>query len=772
MSKFLESLNNSQREAVETTEGPLMVIAGAGSGKTRVLTYRIAYLLEQGANPFNVLALTFTNKAAREMKSRIVELVGKQKGMNVWMGTFHSIFARILRIEAERIGYDRNFTIYDSDDSKSVIRKIVKEMDLDNKIYTLGAIMNRISGAKSNLISAAAYAKNSDLLSHDLASKRPLIHEIYKTYSLRLRRAMAMDFDDLLFQMNVLLRDNADLLLKYQHKFTHILVDEFQDTNFAQYLIIRQLAANDENICIVGDDAQSIYAFRGADIQNILNFKKDYPDLKTIKLEQNYRSTQNIVKAANSIISHNKNQIFKNVWTDNDTGTPIKVIKTLTDNEEAKNIAQKISDTKQQQQATDSEFAILYRTNAQSRPLELELRKRGIAYRIYGGLSFYSRKEIKDMLAYFRLIINNNDEVSMLRIINFPARGIGQTTLNKIVDATKTTGVPMWDIVENPTKYNIGLNSKKTSQLVEFAKMIKRFKAQLLTMNAFDLAYEITVASGIKKMFEDDKTPEGVAQLRNLEELLNAIKDFTNSEDLPPVPGAPTDEDTSPSLDIFMQDIALLTDADKNSSDDGEKVTLMTIHAAKGLEFPYVYLSGLEENLFPNSQSLNSRDDLEEERRLFYVAVTRAEKQLTISYAENRYKWGQLQYNDSSRFLDEIDSRYIEYDEIKTVLPRRSEARQKQKRTFTRKEKPTNQITTPLGMRPVSQKSAQQNGENQQISPNFDIQTGMIVEHSRFGKGKVVAIEGTGSNKKATVFFQNVGNKQLLLKFARLKVVE
>ncbi len=756
-SNILKGLNEPQKQAVISTDGPVMVIAGAGSGKTRVLTHRVAYLLEKGIDSFNVLALTFTNKAAREMKERIIHLISSTEGKNVWMGTFHSIFARILRAESEKLGYPSNFTIYDSEDSKRLINAIVKELNLDKKVYKPNVILQRISSAKSNLLTPVAYAKSPELVEYDRFANRPETGNIYAIYNARLKRAQAMDFDDLLFNMNVLLRDFPDALHKYQQRFQYILVDEYQDTNYAQYLIIKKLAANNENICVVGDDAQSIYAFRGANIQNILNFKKDYPDLKTIKLEQNYRSTKQIVQAANSVIKYNKEQIFKEVWTDNDEGDKIKILKAATDNEEGVLVARSIFEIKMHYQAANDAFAILYRTNAQSRPIEEALRKRNIPYRIFGGLSFYKRKEIKDLLAYFRLVINPKDEDALRRIINYPARGIGNTSFDKLTVVAAHQEISLWDVLQNINGFQIGIGAAAANKMSAFYTMIQSFSVQLKTRPAYDLAKAIAYSSGIWKNLDDDKSPEGVSRLENVEELLNAIKDFTETDELQA--GDEENDNSIRTLDQFMQDIALLTDADE-SSDDNNKVSLMTIHAAKGLEFPYVYVVGVEENLFPSAQSLTLRADLEEERRLFYVAVTRAEQRLFLSYADNRYRWGNLSFCEPSRFLEEIDPSCIQSDQ-KAPVPETSNStgiariKLKPKPDFNKLKKHDNKSV-----------------EAQEHVISSDVQVGMHVEHLRFGKGKVVNIEGSGANKKATVFFNAVGQKQLLLRFAKLRIIE
>ena len=644
---YLDDLNDVQRQGVEATEGPVMVIAGAGSGKTRVLTYRIAHLINQGVDPFNILALTFTNKAAREMKNRIATIVGESESRNIWMGTFHSIFARILRFEADRIGYPHNFTIYDTQDSRNAIKAIIKEFKLDDKVYRSAAVHARISGAKNNLISADDYLQHPELMGSDEASGRKEIGRIYKRYSTRCKRSGAMDFDDLLFNTNVLFRDHPEVLLKYQHKFHYLLVDEYQDTNFAQYLIIKKLAALRENICVVGDDAQSIYAFRGANIGNILNFKNDYPDYQLLKLEQNYRSTKMIVNAANSVIKKNKNQIQKKIWTSNETGDLIKLVRNYTDNEEGLFVAQTVFEIQNNNKSYFSEFAVLYRTNAQSRALEESMRKLNIPYKIYGGLSFYQRKEIKDLLAYFRLTVNHNDEESLLRVINYPARGIGKTTIEKLQVAASENQSSIWDIIKNMERYPLNLNAGTRLRINNFVTMVKSFRAMHDSKSAFDLGEHITSSTGILKEMYTDKSPEGVSRYDNIQEVLNGLKEYTENNG---------SEDESKTLSDFLIEVALLTDADQDTDEDREKVTLMTVHAAKGLEFSYVFIVGLEENLFPSQMALSSRTDLEEERRLFYVALTRAKKQAYLSYALTRYKWGSLNNCEPSRFIEEIDA--------------------------------------------------------------------------------------------------------------------
>jgi len=765
---ILQHLNKEQRDAVEAYEGPVMVIAGAGSGKTRVLTYRVAHLLNQGIDAFRILALTFTNKAAREMKERILKLVGDGNARNVWMGTFHSVFARVLRSEGHRLGFPSNFTIYDSDDSKRLIKTIIKENNLDDKVYMPNFVLGRISAAKTNLITAAEYNDSFEIKQQDTMSGKPLLGKLYQVYANRCRRASAMDFDDLLLFTYILLRDYDDVLVKYQRKFQYVLVDEYQDTNRVQYMILKKLVANDENICVVGDDAQSIYAFRGANIQNILNFKNDYPDAREFKLEQNYRSTKTIVKAANSIIVNNKDQIFKEIWTRNDEGDLVQVMKAGTDIEEGRMVANAIFEQKMNGQLPNDAFAILYRTNAQSRSIEEALRKLNIPYRIYGGLSFYNRKEIKDLLAYFRLTVNNKDEEALKRVINYPARGIGKTSLQKIIIAADQHNLTMWDVICDAGKYALQINSGTLTRISEFVTMIKSFSVQLKTHSAFDLAKLITSSSNIRKDLFNDKSPEGINRYENVEELLNAIKDFTENE-REPDPGKDDGGEVSENansirtLDEFMQDVALLTDADSQDKNSGDKVTLMTIHAAKGLEFPHVFIVGIEENLFPSIQSLGSRQDLEEERRLFYVAITRAEKKLTLSYAETRYRWGNTTICEPSRFLEEIDPKYIDFPR-KPVLRIHSEAK------TTSAQMPVPMAHRKLkkikkGIVPPEGNGGFENANSDKIQP------GQQVEHSRFGKGKVLTVEGEGASKKAAIFFNAVGQKQLLLKYAKLKIL-
>lgn len=755
--EYLQELNPNQYEAATHVDGPMMVIAGAGSGKTKVLTYRIAYLMGNGVDPFNILALTFTNKAAREMKDRIANVVGDSEARNVTMGTFHSVFARILRYHSDKIGYPNNFTIYDSQDSKSLLKAIIKEMGLDDKVYKPGLVHSRISSAKNNLISPAQYEANTEIVGEDRMSGKPKLYLIYKQYESRCFKAGAMDFDDLLFKTNILLRDFPEVLNFYQHRFRYILVDEYQDTNYSQYLIVKKLAALYENLCVVGDDAQSIYAFRGANIENILNFRKDYPDFKLYKLEQNYRSTKNIVEAANSIIAHNKDQIRKNVWTQNEDGNSIRVLRTLTDNEEGRVIANSIFEVQKAKGLTHKDFAILYRTNAQSRSFEEALRKLNLPYKIYGGLSFYQRKEIKDLIAYFRLSANPKDEEALKRVINYPRRGIGNTSLEEVTVAANKYNVSIWDVIADFTTYPVSLHSGAKNKMQQFATMIKSFGVKLETTPAFDLAQEIATSSGILKELYDDRSPEGVARYENIQELLAGIKEFTVSQ-----------EDTSTAtLSDFLIDVALLTDADNESEEDKNKVTLMTIHASKGLEFPYVYIVGMEENLFPSQMALHSRTELEEERRLFYVALTRAEMNCTLSYAMSRYKWGQATTSEPSRFIQEIDEKFLLHE---SPYAKGGGGAGRSLNTSAIKPHTGGLSTVARTMTPLSQ--ATKNTNHGGTSNAAELKVGFNVQHERFGKGKIVKIDGQNSDKKITVFFPKHGQKVLLMKFAKLEVLD
>jgi len=755
MDNYLELLNTEQKKAVKHTKGPLMVIAGAGSGKTRVLTYRIVHLLKQGISPFNILSLTFTNKASKEMQNRIEEIVGDSLARNLWMGTFHSVFSRILRIESDNLSYPTNFTIYDTDDSKSLVRSIIKELNLDKEIYKINIVRNRISSLKNNFITSLAYNKNAELIKQDIIAKRTDFGRIYQIYSNRCRKAYAMDFDDLLLKTYQLLEENPSILLKYQEKFKYILIDEYQDTNHIQYLIIKKLAALNENICIVGDDAQSIYSFRGANIQNILNFKIDYPKYTSYKLEQNYRSTSTIVNAANSIIKHNKQQIEKTVWTKNNTGEKIIVVKTESDNDEGRLVSNTISDIHKRKQAEYNEFSILYRTNAQSRAVEESLRKSNIPYKIYGGLSFYQRKEIKDLLAYYRVTINPNDEEAIKRIINYPTRGIGATTIQNLSTFANNHNKSIWQVINDLEKIEINLSQNVKKRLNDFITMITNFTNEAKHKDAYTIAEIIAKQTNLFHHLYNDKTPEGVSKFENIQELLNGIKHFSE-----------TTEKGLNKLHDFMSDVALLTDQDQENKKDFNKVKLMTIHAAKGLEFPYVFIVGLEENLFPSIMSGGSKETLEEERRLFYVAITRAEQRLFISFASRRFKWGQFIDSEPSRFINELDDNYLY--KIETEL------REKDFNTYKIHPKTKYIRKSPINQKFIQPKNYTKINNSKNIPTNnlSKITNGLKVKHSRFGIGKVISVSGDGSNKKATVFFNGVGQKNLLLKFARLEILD
>ncbi|WP_366482800.1 ATP-dependent helicase [Butyricimonas hominis] len=749
---FINELNENQREAVVNTEGPTLVIAGAGSGKTRVLTYRIANLLSKGVPAYRILALTFTNKAAREMQKRIATLVGQGNASNLWMGTFHSIFSKILRVEAEHLGYTSNFTIYDSQDSKNLIKSIVKDLRLDDKVYKPNDVLGRISMAKNNLVVAQAYAQSAKIVAADQAAKKPMITEIYKYYQLRCRQSDVMDFDDLLLQTNILFRDFPEILEKYQKKFDYILVDEYQDTNYSQYLIIKKLAEQHKNICVVGDDAQSIYSFRGARIENILNFRNDYPGYKLCKLEQNYRSTTTIVDAANSIISRNKEQIPKKTFSENEEGDKIRVMKAMSDKEEGFQVAQEIFRISQNEQAEFNDFAILYRTNAQSRIMEEALRKRNIPYKIYGGLSFYQRKEIKDLLAYLRLTVNQNDEEALKRIINYPKRGIGDTTVDKLKEVALKYNASIWTVLCNLNKVPGVVSAATAAKLTHFRQLIEGFTELAKEENAYDTTYRIAKTSGIIDDLSTDDTPEGVSRKENIQELLNAVKDFSETA---------YNEGRDDKLPSFLEGVALLTDQDSEKPEDNNKVTLMTIHSAKGLEFENVFIVGMEEDLFPAQQSAYTPAALEEERRLFYVALTRAEKKVVMTYATTRYKNGNVVYPQPSRFIAEIDPVYLEG----FFTPTRSrEDRQLQvPGRVTRMAKPT------LSPQPNVEIPDVDTSRLQAISGDTVV-PGMIIYHPNFGAGKVITLDGLGVNKKAKVLFAKHGQKVLLLKFAKLYV--
>lgn len=747
---YLNELNPPQKEGVVNTEGPCMLIAGAGSGKTRVLTYRIAHLIDHHqVDAFNIMALTFTNKAAAEMRHRIEGVVGNE-AKNLWMGTFHSVFARMLRAEASRLGYPSNFTIYDTDDSRQLIKQIVKEFNLDDKLYKPNVVHNRISAAKNRLVSWQEYQNNPIYMEDDLANQRPELGMLFEAYVKRCFKAGAMDFDDLLFNTNVLFQEHLDVLNKYQQRFHYVLIDEFQDTNISQYLIAKKLAAVRQNICVVGDDAQSIYAFRGADIQNILNFERDYPDLKVIKLEQNYRSTKTIVNAANSVINKNRAQLKKQVWTDNPDGDLIELIKATSDNEEGRLVASSIFETKMHEHASEKEFAILYRTNSQSRAMEESLRRMNIKYRVVGGLSFYQRREIKDVIAYLRYTVNPNDEQAMRRIINYPKRGIGPGTIDKLVVAAEENDMSLRDVMEKGSSM---IGGKGGAQVQEFATLMKSFRLAAEKRDAFEFATQVAKNSGILKDLQADKSIEGMSRYENVQELLNAIKEFVDD---------PEREDKS--IDAFLQDIALLTDEDRNEKTD-EAVTLMTVHMAKGLEFNYVFIVGLEEDLFPSQMMLSSRADLEEERRLFYVAITRAKKKLFFSYALNRYRFGRLKTCDPSRFLEEVDPEFIHV--IRKFRPKENVI-----------ESPAYSTRNFVSNVKKDQSARKFTQANHTPSPDFKpsnpelLQEGQKVEHPKFGFGTVTALDMNGSNKKAKVSFEKAGEKTLLLSFAKLRILD
>lgn len=768
MFDYLEGLNPAQREAVIKTEGPALVVAGAGSGKTRVLTYRIAHLLKQGARPSTILALTFTNKAAREMKDRISAVVGENTARYLWMGTFHSIFARILRTEHEALNFPSNFTIYDAADSKSLVKTIIKDLQLDDKIYKPGVVSSRISMAKNNLITPDTYASNAEISLFDKSIRMPRISEIYHEYVKRCFLSGSMDFDDLLLKTNILFRDNPPILENYQKRFDYILVDEYQDTNFAQYLIIKKLAAIHNNLCVVGDDAQSIYSFRGARIENILNFQHDYPKHRIFKLEQNYRSTKNIVDAANSIIARNHRQIPKKVFSDNEEGSLLKVLQALTDNEEGFLVANEISESMLRDHYRNEDFAILYRTNAQSRIFEESLRKRNIPYKIYGGLSFYQRKEIKDLLGYFRMVVNPADNEALKRIINYPARGIGDTTLEKLERIAVSNDLSVWGLIETMPQKDWGEFNKGTvAKIVGFKEIIREFTNKSKALDAFEAAKFIAGGSGILKDLYNDRSPEGLSRHENIQELLNAIQEFTISG---------KEEDRPNRLENYMEEVSLLTDMDNEKPEDKDKVSMMTVHSAKGLEFKNVFVVGLEENLFPSGQSNEDQKqhEIEEERRLFYVAVTRAKQHVFLSFAQQRYKWGKLEFCTPSRFINEIDETYLDLPAPRKSKSFEEEFSPRRSAGFSSSSQPTvpkftgdtASIRSKLTrMREASLLQPFEGDDPMKIVP------GATVEHQRFGIGKVLKIEGIPPDLKATVFFQTTGQKQLLLKFAKLKII-
>ncbi|AEH02695.1 ATP-dependent helicase [Lacinutrix sp. 5H-3-7-4] len=778
MEKYLSQLNEAQLAPTIQKDGPMIVIAGAGSGKTRVLTYRIAYLMNQGVDSFNILALTFTNKAAKEMKGRIAEIVGDGEAKNLWMGTFHSVFAKILRFEGHHLGFPSNFTIYDTQDSQKLLGSIIKEMGLEKDVYKTKQVYSRISSYKNSLITVKAYFKNPELMEADAMARRPKMGEIYAEYVNRCFKAGAMDFDDLLLRTNELLTRFPAVLAKYQDKFRYILVDEYQDTNHSQYLIVRALADRFQNICVVGDDAQSIYAFRGANINNILNFQKDYDNVKLYRLEQNYRSTKNIVGAANSVIDHNQTKLDKVVWTANDDGPKVKVNRSLTDGDEGRFVASTIWEEKMNNQLQNSDFAVLYRTNAQSRAIEDALRKRDIPYRIYGGLSFYQRKEIKDVTAYLRLVLNTSDEEALKRVINYPARGIGQTTIDRLIVAANATGKTIFEVLKEIDSIKININGGTRNKLKDFVTLIESYQVMNQTANAFDLAEHITKSSGLIREFNKDGTPEGVLRLENVEELLNGIKDF--------VEGQIEVADSTGNLAEFLEDVALATDLDGDKGDPNH-VALMTIHLAKGLEFNHVFIVGLEEDLFPSAMSMNTRSELEEERRLFYVALTRAEKQAYLTYALSRYRWGKLIDSEPSRFIEEIDDKFLDITtpiEERRINPMLSQdifgdvepnkirfkkpVQPKFKKKTTAKKEPENfKLSVPKKLKKVEKAMV---ADNTNLFDS-ELAVGNIVSHLRFGKGEVIKIEGKGSDIKAEIKFDVGGSKKLLLRFAKLNII-
>lgn len=769
MENLLNNLNPSQRAAVEFCTGPSLVIAGAGSGKTRVLTYKIAYLLKQGLPPHYILALTFTNKAAREMKERIAEVAGKRAARGLWMGTFHSIFSRILRNEAEKLGFTPNFTIFDSADSKNLVKTIIKEMNLDDKIYKPGPVHGQISKAKNSLITPNMYGNNEELLTYDRASKRPQIYEIYKRYQRRLKASNSMDFDDLLMNTNILFRDHPDVLEEYRNRFQYILVDEYQDTNFSQHLIVKQLSEVHQRVCVVGDDAQSIYSFRGANIDNILKFKSNYPDTKVFKLEQNYRSTQNIVSAANSLIKKNSEQIFKNVFSERQEGEKIEVISAFSDFEEGIIVANKIATMRMEQQAMYSDFAILYRTNAQSRIFEGSLRKNNIPYRIYGGLSFYQRKEVKDIISYFRMIVNPNDEVAFHRIINYPTRGIGNVTVTKITEAAQQQNVSLWDVISNPNKYDLKINAGTARKIASFQEMIAEFIEQNEELSAYELGDMVIKASGIAKETFSDMSPEGMSRTQNVQELMNAMSEFVDMR-------KEQGEEEIQLVD-FLSEAALLTDQDTDSEAGDDKVTLMTVHASKGLEFEHVFIVGMEDNLFPSIMTKGEVRGLEEERRLFYVAITRAKQTCIITFAKSRFKHGQTEAARQSTFLNDIDQQFLKTqtaafgggakDDSGDGFWEQMRQRTQPSQPTTFKKRETVAPIRPHGTTPVSQTSS----ANTLSSEARALEEGDMIEHERFGRGEVISIENSGNDRRAFVEFETAGRKQLLLKFAKFTIV-
>ena len=755
MKDYLSQLNESQKLPTVHKNGPIMVIAGAGSGKTRVLTYRIAYLMEMGVDPFSILALTFTNKAAREMKSRISLIVGEEKSKNLWMGTFHSIFARILRSEAELLGYSSNFTIYDTQDSERLIATIIKELKLDKDLYKYRNIRNRISSLKNNLVTIKAYLNNQELIQQDNESRRPMFGKVYQTYVNRCFKASAMDFDDLMLKTNELLNRFPEVLAKYQERFKYIHVDEYQDTNHSQYLIIKALADRYENLCVVGDDAQSIYGFRGANIENILSFQKDYLNSAVYRLEQNYRSTQNIVNAANSVIKNNINKLDKNVWTDNEHGDKIEINQSITDAEEGRYVASSIFENKNNLRLDNDSFAVLYRTNAQSRSIEDALRRKNISYQIYGGLSFYQRKEIKDILSYLRVIINSNDEESFKRILNYPARGIGQTTIDKLLIYSNEKNISLFKTLELIETIDININNGTKTKLIDFLNLIKTLQLRNNSLNALEIIDEVLKRIGVINLLKAEGTPESVSRIENIEELLNAVKDF--------IEGQEDVINSEGSLSEFLEDVALISELDKDKNETQKKVSLMTIHLAKGLEFSHVYIVGLEEDLFPSALSSTTRSDLEEERRLFYVALTRAEKKITLTYAKTRYRWGKLNDCEPSRFINEIDSNYTNHNFSKSKSLFQYSSSSNSLR-FKKPEKKSN-------LKALGKKKHVTDNISGSIEGFKDLKIGDYIIHNRFGKGKVIVTEGVKFDKKAEVEFDTSGVKKILLKFAKYEII-
>ncbi len=777
MEEYLNKLNESQREAVEYNEGPSLVIAGAGSGKTRVLTYKIAYLVHLGVVPQSILALTFTNKAAREMQERIAAITGDQTARRLWMGTFHSIFSRILRYEAEHIGYPSNFTIYDTTDSKSLLKAIIKEMQLDDKVYRLGMVQSRISNAKNALVTWKAYEQSKELMQHDIDSKVPLLREIYKRYQNRCQQAGAMDFDDLLLQTNILFRDHPQVLEKYRSFFQFVLVDEYQDTNFAQHLIVQRLCEQHRRICVVGDDAQSIYSFRGANIDNILQFKNQYPGCRIFKLERNYRSTQNIVNAANSLIHKNKEQIHKNVYSEKEEGSKVRISASYSDYEEGYAVASAINELRLRKDYDYADFAILYRTNAQSRILEESLRKRGIPYKIYGGLSFYQRKEIKDIISYLRLIVNPHDEEAFKRVINYPSRGIGDTTVNKVIKAATENNVSLWTVLNAPIDYALPINSGTAKKLTDFREMIERFIEQNTRLSAEEMAAIVVKESGIVSSLFQDRSVEGISKQENLQELLKGIAEFCELRREEGVEQV--------SLADFLSEVSLLTDQDNDKDEQANKVTMMTVHAAKGLEFKNVFVVGLEEELFPSSMSKDNPRAVEEERRLFYVAITRAEENCVLTYAKSRFRNGQSAMCSPSRFLKDIDVRFLDVPADSSADTFAAARERFQRPAFTSPFQQPRAVEKeePSFISPVAQAQQRQRltkvetttstpaSSSAPASDLSGLRVGAKVRHDRFGEGEVIAIEGDGGNAKATVAFTHFGQKQLLLKFARLTII-